>query len=726
MKNNRFLNGLTIAIFTVASSVLFTASVVVAQQSTDETIEIQAGDVFELLAYHPDPQASFAWVLMQDGNFLQAARSPFIQIRLTQPGVYVVLGEQTGGQGDPVRRLFSLIVHPVDSTQQEDQSSLPDSGLRISPVSDADGRVVLQPHQQIIAFHPIRDDLSSVHIDLDTGIDRNGDGDPTNDDDTAGTAFSRGTNALHIWQVFPQSVQQLRIASRTVDGEILSRAIAVLSADAAESDFSSSQPDLIEEPEIPEDTGDGEIRAQVLANGAVNFAAVISSVSPETPLLYQWDFGDSQQSLLQHPVHRFTGEGPYTIRLTVRDLETGEVVESLETEILLAGNVQPPESSSSAMSEASSEDSGGEPSSSNGSLLGKITKMFLVFIAAGLVGGLIAFLFSKLRRGKTLQERFAEAEKNLVGKAPAAEVVDIAPMALAPQTEQEEEPTPQPKHDAMVPNVEKLQTDTKAAPSWLQQGIQKAAEENQTITAPPPVELAQEPVATAPVAAPTPPVTTPEPEPAPMPALEVQPVSQPAPTTEEAPMPDWLKAAQSTPPAPPVAEPPPVVPAPAVTEPPPAAPIPKPESPESSVSAPALQAEPASVPSPEPVQVPTPEITAPPAAEVAPAMTPVSASEKSAEQLAREERQREKRREKRKRYRQNVKAREQSNAHGPAEHVVPSESVEQDIPEVKKQTGIQQSGEISEDEPVAFIRADSIEEQQENKEEPPAKENTAA
>ena len=50
-------------------------------------------------------------------------------------------------------------------------------------------------------------------------------------------------------------------------------------------------------------------------------------------LLLEWDFGDGTQSLLDSPTHTYLAAGTYAIRLSVRNILTGEPMTTASTTV---------------------------------------------------------------------------------------------------------------------------------------------------------------------------------------------------------------------------------------------------------------------------------------------------------------------------------------------------------------------------------------------------------
>ena len=726
----------------------FTAvgKLVSAEELQAESLRIKTGEIFEILAFSSTPQMTYTWVIEQNGTFLQATRNGFFQTRLTQAGEYILNVEAVDSQGTIIRRTFPIT---VEERTPGDVEITPGTTLVTSePSFDSQNRIIRQSDTDIFILAPSREDMNVLIADLNTNYDSNGDGFSDNDEDTTGTSFRTGMSRLHVWLVNPVTSQDMRITGIAQTEETVTQSLNVASRAAIDGGTGETffPPDVSSEGSTSsmssETIADGEfgkINASTETTGAIRFSVTLRDFTTEDPLLLHWDFGDTEQSLLSSPVHQYAIPGNYTVRLSVRDLRSGEELAVLSTELIVSGSEDSSSSNAEESSSSSSVDTTKPVENEDGSsTFGLLGKLILAFVIAGGVGGLIAFGFSRIRRGKTLEQTFAEAEKNLMGKTDASQITDLPPLQLADEPENDVidlTPEEEPVRKTLEPSLEQLQTEPDKAPSWLKPGIERAEEMDYSVATPAPAVLQN-----APQPIPPPPVYAPSPEP-------------------EEPLPDWLSAKpapQSTPTPAPLPKPEVVkVPEPApqimeteVTEGPTPEPVHAPLTPKveelqtqkeeapSWLKAGLTQAEEEGMSATTPVPAPLAEPVAP--AEIPTAPVPVvspATPAKSAAEAEREDHLREKRREKRKRYRDNKKKRETEEkattavptpVATPAAALEPVEaepsptttepaSLVQPLSE-PEQGAILQAGEISEDEPVAYIRADSIEEQQQNTE----------
>lgn len=721
----QFSTALSLLLLTM--SIVVAGSTVSAQQSS--TITIEVGDVFELVGFTPNANIQFTWVLIQDGNFLQATRSEVFQTRLTQPGTYTLSGEIAYPDGTIERKDFTLVVSPRGSTEDPELGGVP--VVQTIPPLDANGRFVREEGIDVVTLFPASEEITTYIIDFDTNNDTNGDTFSDNDEDTVNTAFRNGTNPLHVW--FLDAPEHVTMRATGIVGEdVRTQTIQVVSTSIADdttggpfypptgsgaSSFSTSA--------INTDSDFGTITPSYRPNGEVHFSVALRDFTAEDPLLLQWDFGDSTASLLSSPTHRYAQPGSYTVTVEIRDLRSGEILTELSTQVQV--EITGTTSSVSSDSESSESSVSSAPQvtptnpDSNGSVLWLIGKILIAFLIAGIIGGLIAFVIAKLRQGKTLQQTLAEAEESIVGKTAEDQFAEPAPMALSTEPEVVEVEQPSVTHSAMQPSVEELQTDEAQAPDWLKPGIKEAETVEQSPASPPPATLQDAPEA-----------------------------EQPTPAE---PMPDWLQPKQEVAPSEPATTEAPVEPVPEqpVEVPPTQTPVPEPEPPtpvqESAPAEEVVTPAPDTTPVVEPIAEPqqpevTPQyVTSEPAATTTPSepaetvvptevatTTPTqpTVGETVAKQNAdseKEERERERKRRKRQRYRENKRRREQeAQEQGQQSPTVNESPVDKaaslEPPPVEEtstqQEKIHQSGELNPNEPIAYIRADSIEEQLEN------------
>ena len=582
----------------------------------EERLRLRVGDIFEIVADAGTTGATYTWILTQDRAFIKASRESLFQNRFVQDKTYTLRAEVTmpGGQ-ERRQRTFIIEVLPQDS-QAISPIYPAGTGADLAgtvPAPDPNGRLVLTPTQQLIQLSPIRTDITPLAIDFDANVDTDQDGNPANDVDNTNTYFHSFGRALWIWYAHPLDQVDITITGIPQGGQPLVQRISVLSEEAARGQGVLTSPVNIVTEQIDDAT----------------FAFTPELVTPvpaDTPLLYEWEFGDGQKSLETNPLHTYSTNGPHTVQLHVRDLQTGTTIGKTETSVEpriidtpIDEPVDPPE-----------EDPVDPPEEEPTDSLpwGRIFLMGGVFIGSIVLGIAVVWLILFLRRSRSLEETLETAEKAIMTPK------DQTPPPLAIRKPQAPPAAAQQKViDAEISaSSTKAPTPTAteaAAPDWLKKGLvpDKAAASKAPTPAP----------ATAP--APTvPPVPKPAPVPSPLP-------TQPSP----APVPPPLPKAPPAPAAPPAPKPvpaPPPAPKPTTVAPPtpPAAPKPAPAPPAPQVKAapvpaatvPVVQPKPAPVPpapAPKPAPVPPPPTpqaplapTVPPAPKPAPPMPQVPAT----------------------------------------------------------------------------------------------------
>jgi len=571
---------------------------------SEERIRLFTGEVFEIIGVGELPDAHFTWVATKDRTFIEAGRDPVFRYRFIEAGKYTLdAGFYTTDFAVQIRRALSLQISPRAGLGDPSLTPLlqPAELLSATPAL-VNETIFLAEDQQILKIIPNQEQVATFTMDLHTGIDSNGDGNPSNDNDIGDTFASADAAPLFFW--FTNMATTERTMSVTLslrDGSVVTKRISIFRGKARTPVVDATA-----------------IQAEVNPDGSIRFSSVLEP-RPETPLLFEWDFGDGTQSLLTTPSHRYKQNGTYHIKVTVRNITTGEAALKSTMDLLVQG-VQ----SGSVLTPASS-DPGNASGSSDGifAFLGTLSRTFLplfgIAVVAVLLGmGIVWAIKRIMNRSGNLQQKLEAVEDRIMEKKKdplaRAEVIDApAPLEIRRETpqdlpsQQQPEPAPEQQIEERPPESA---IDIEKAPSWLKQGLaaqppapadeQEPPEESSP--PPPPPEPTPEPPAPAP-AAPAMPEPTPEPEPAPAPA----PVTPPAPTPE---------------PAPPIINPlPPLAPAPT-------APV---ASPIDEVSDDMTNDE------PEP--------------------TPASMAGLSPEEIARQNREREKRRLKRQRYRENQRKR---------------------------------------------------------------------
>lgn len=611
-------------------------------QTANETVSLMVGDIFEVLPTSDIQNPSYSWILTQDRTFIQAGRAPTFRVRLVQPGTYTLIAEiDSQDLSQRITRTFTIVAQPrplgkIGTNQQNGTGTMVatnGSGTSLvttDPQTSNSGNAVLGDNQQLIKLTPVNPDLTPLSLDVNTAVDSNGDGNPSNDVDNQDTFFQSYASPLYVWFASPITTRSMAVTT-IENGNAVTQNIEVDNLAYAQ------QNGLLVSPV--------SIVTTKTSDSTYNFTPQFTtSQTPQSTLLYHWSFGDGQESLLMNPSHTYASNGTYPVHLQVSDLVNGSQVAVADTQVIVqgsqAGTGSTAQTSSAATSQAASASSGGGLAGSLGSLLWLVL-IFVIFVVIGLI---VTFIISKLRRGRPLDETFAELEKNIVGKEQeekkAPEPLTITPAANKPIPTQadvvkrEEARTP-PNPVAQTPRIEEA-----AAPSWLRKGLANQTESEpkkesapapqspQTQPAPkpatPPMPVTPKP--DTPVVQPKP-AAQPAPKPTPAPQLQQTsptprpaPVSAPQPTaTQQAPMPAWLQPNENT------SAPQPSAPKPQQQQPAPAS---KPETPtpQPQPTPTPKPATPSPTSAPKPMPTPAPQPQAP----VQPKPTPAPEPQKPA------------------------------------------------------------------------------------------------
>lgn len=564
-----------------------------------EVIDMTVGAIFEMQAVADTPQ-QYSWVLTKEGQFVEASRSHVYQTRFTQAGTYLLAAQITDQNGvTSAARNFEITVRP----RRPEDAILPESDainandiVRFTPAA-RNGVINVGTVSQLLLATPARDDVSVIAMDFDSAQDENGDGNPTNDDQTRDTLFRSNSNPLYVWFPVPRA-RTIKAGALLQNNTTALQEFTVQFGDVLPaSQISQGQTTSAETQSSVSEESSNAIIVLKSDNGTLQFTVRSDKVTPGTAVLYQWNFGDGSQSLLDRPIHTFALAGTYNVGVSIRDLRTGTELDKLADSVVV-NRLQ--EASSSGAS--SSQEQSSKPASTGKSsgVLGIVIRGILGLLISAAVGAGIVFLIGKLKKGVSLEKAMENAEKKMVGKSaetatePAhltMEIVDDTPAPptetarppeppSAPREEQRDEtpswlsqaglvqspktPEPTVTHTPMQPSVEQLEADVAQAPSWLRSGIETAAAVGQTPTAPPPPTLE----GNAPEAAATPSWLNNAPAPAPTPV--------PAPATVPEPPAPVAAPPPAPPPPAPTPEPEPVAPAPVVEAAPPPPPAPAP------------------------------------------------------------------------------------------------------------------------------------------------------
>ncbi|HLD71618.1 MAG TPA: PKD domain-containing protein [Candidatus Peribacteraceae bacterium] len=665
-------------------------------ETREETaLTIEAGTVFEIMSIADSRAPQFSWVLTQHREFVEAARGPVFRIRLTKTGDYsldagVFLPEESKGIRKPIKL---TVIPPALRSPAYRTGRLGEGGPQVVPTGTGAMQPETTPVPPLVTDPVLRKDTIFLETDLlkieagslvapftldtDGTTDSNGDGDTENDNVSERTFFQDNGTPLHVWFAMPKPERIFVVSSENTEP-------------------------LRIKIRMGASGGTPEILATVQENGTVSFS--VENAPEGMPLLYKWDFGDGGASLLETPKHTYGRNENYATRVEIIDLTTGSVLVEAATSVSVTNIVPAPPP---PPAEETPEPSG----TSFGWLWTTLRYLIYLLFAVGLgLGGM--FLISRFRKGGGggLQKKLEEIEGSIMKKEPdAKKLVDVpAPMELkrTDKPEKTEAPKEAKKETPKtVPAPEVIQTTE--APAWLKKGLEKGAESEKKVpTAAPPAPAPKPVTPVPPPVSPTPPfeaqkgpqalngkqeATKPPMPPArsdvsdvPPPVVEPKPVSPPLPTpppTQPAPVQAPSAPKPVTPlvvQAPTEPKPTPPPPAPAPTPTPAPVDIPKPVEPppfEAPKGPQALSGK----PTPAPAPAPAPKPIAPPVQQkIEPPKPELSLPPATKEELL---------------------------TAPPKEEALPARKKEEALPAPK-----------DDDEPIAYIRADSIEE---NHPEPP-------
>lgn len=612
----------------VLTAALVTLIATPATAAVTPSITLQAGDILELLPVGL-PATKVSWSLTQNGTFKAAGRDASFVSRFVQTGTYS-LRLETLDLPTVITQDFSIVV------EARSASGSVQTGPLVTPAPQ--NGIILMPVDGLLTFRARTADERPV-FDLDAKKDSDNDGDNKNDRDTAGTLLASDGVPLRVW-LAPATPSGLQIGVSTTPAE----SVVILSeADAAMTGVTPPSLDI-----IALEDGKGFVQFELGYRG---------NPPPVYPVLLQWDFGDSGQSLLTKPTHQYMSAGEYPVTVAVVNLTTGKTV-ATRTERITISDVPVATSSSSESSVSSAAESSSSSVPAGSTDTGSMSWLRLVLLGIGIfvvcafVGAVVVVAIGR-SGGNGLQKQLTKIDDKLrpAGSVKPEEMKETSktdsPPALVVTTEPRK-PTETPASTSTPePTI-----DAANAPSWLKKGL------DQPITpAPAPAPRVPTP-APAPVPSPVPPAPKPAPVPPPAPKPAPTPVAAPAPapaatpapkTVPEPAMPSWLTPNPVPAPAPAPAAtmlaatvpaapaPAPVVaptPAPVIVTPPvvvvtpPAPSVPTPTPAPAPAPAPVAPAAPASVPAPTPVTptpAPAPKLAPTPPPAPKPTPTPVPA-----------------------------------------------------------------------------------------------------
>lgn len=576
-------------------------STVTENQTVQKEITVQVGDVFEIMADSGVDGATYSWILTQERTFIEAGRERLFRYRFVQDKTYTLRADilLPNGSGR-MQQAFTIRVL-LQGDPRVPAPSQAGTGASLAgtiPAADENGRVILSDSEHVLRLAPVRTDISPLALDIDSTRDSDGDGNPGNDIDNANTYFHLFGRSLWIWFARPLTSVDLIITAAPAGTSPLVQHISVLNEKTARGQGVLTSPVTIQVEQIDQ--------------ASFSFSPKLTRpVATTSPLLYEWEFGDGERSLETNPTHQYVVNGTVTVKLHIRDLQTGSTVGRAEQ------TISPiiPTPSSAPSSEQSSEDPDipppEEPTQRSNIPWGRVLLIGGIFAGALCFGILIVWLLSFFRRSRKIEHTLASIERVV---APSK---DVAPPPLAIKSKpQSTATTGQQKvidaeiNAASSPPESATPIKEELAPDWLKKGLtptdQKKSQPSPTSVPPTPKPARAEP-------------SNPPPSPGPLPTTVTKPSPPPAAATPKAAPVQPLK--QQTPA--PITAPKPTnnpPPSPAIQTPgaPPAANLPRWLQPQTNTEKP--------LPSPAPKTMPTPPAPKPTAGPTIPRSAPTSVS----------------------------------------------------------------------------------------------------
>lgn len=552
MKHAPAAQRLTVVMLLLITALTSSAGLRGSSAAEENTIRIEAGETLEIGTDTASPKSQFSWILTKDRKFQSAQRTRFFQTRLAEPGTYVL----DVSVQDPVTsangyRAFTIVVtEPTGAIPLPtgDKTKALSAQLTTDPPA-FEGSAYIGTEGGIVKINASGSDgnISTYHIDLDTSVDSDADGDPMNDKDNLGTLSEKSGGNLYVFML-PSTLER-KVKLTVTDINVAEPKTNEVNIRFAPQPASSSQATVTQNPNSP---------ILMERDGAVvRFSAKLDEAQiagKET--IYEWDFGDKTKSLLFTPTHTYSAPGTYTVGLKIREISTAAMLYEGIDSITIDSNSGTSSSAdtSSSTSSSSSSPSGSEKSSA--SLKGVLQVSFIILLLLAFAIGLyVLFTWIKRKTATGLQKTLEKMEGTIVQKDVIDETKPVV-MKLKKETAKVEEVE---KQSDVIIEKEKAKEEFKTqertnetptsgsgpVPSWLAKASTKSTETTPTTTG---------------AAKPTPKISTPLPS--------------PAPVNEQGPTPAWLKPA----------------PAPTVTQNPPSAPKPPvvaPSAPKTSVTSPA-------------------------------------------------------------------------------------------------------------------------------------------
>ncbi len=522
---------------------------------SSEHIAMPAGQIVEIMG--ADAQLEYSWTFSRDGNFLGAARGHLFRTRVVQPGTYSLRVDATDmnhtveSQQEFLLDVSTVTANTFSGSGVPVDLSVPSASSTLFTTQPATTDHLIDLHgASVLMIQPASSDIATIDIDTNASVDSDGNGNPQDDHDTLDTFFHQAKNPLYIWFSNRQVQERpLRVLITLNSGQANDQDLTLVS-----SATQANQSTLT-------------VQAQPTGPATVQFSLVPPPApSAGNPLLTEWSFGDSTQSLTEQPIHTYVRNGTYAVTAQVRSLTTGRIVTRGQTSVVIsdASGTTIGASVSSAVSSASVA---ATTNDSSGLLWLVLKIVFSIILIGGLFGGLLWAIFRLLRR-RGFQSRLDDTlDSPASDRASSGSLKDVIDVPAAPLTLRRSEetkpvqtaPTPAPKAEPPRPVPPPAVTSTPASftpaassnaaptPAWLQKGLATNDEQKA------PLDTVPAPLPTSPNVRPEPASTPawlqPKSSPPSAPPVTPAPLStapSPAPTIDETEAPAWLKKGLNT------------------------------------------------------------------------------------------------------------------------------------------------------------------------------------
>ncbi len=193
----------------------------------------------------------------------------------------------------------------------------------------------------------------------------------------------------------------------------------------------------------------------ILAQGqglSINVSANVSQDQISKPLLYEWEFGDGAKSLLTHPEHTYIQPGTYTVSVHVIDITTGQEIFSGQRALTVDQNSEASVSSNSSSVSSSGTTTGGS------SLPWKALLILFGLIVVAIIAFVLLMWFKNTMTG-TIQKKLETAEKKLFDDKSATS--EAPPLQLKKAAVITQDPKPAPKKEQTIVDREEGKTEFK-------------------------------------------------------------------------------------------------------------------------------------------------------------------------------------------------------------------------------------------------------------------------